>query len=51
VADGYAFYVMRSWIKVFKEDFTRWRALEAYYRRLAQRPSVKASLDAEGLDA
>jgi glutathione S-transferase len=51
VADGYAFYVMRAWLKTFKEDFTRWPALEAYYQRLTQRPSVKAALAAEGLDA
>lgn len=51
VADGYAFYVMRSWLKVFKEDFTRWPALAAYYQRLAARPSVMAALEAEGLDA
>jgi glutathione S-transferase len=50
VADPYAFYVMRAWVKTFKEDFTRWSALDSYYARLAKRPSVAAALAAEGLD-
>ncbi len=50
VADGYAFYVMRAWLKTFKEDFTRWPALASYYTRLVQRPSVAAALQAEGLE-
>jgi glutathione S-transferase len=49
VADPYAFYVMRAWQKTFKEDFARWPALEGYYARLSQRPSVTAALAAEGL--
>jgi len=49
VADPYAFYVMRAWVKTFKEDFTRWPELAGYYARLSNRPSVIQALAAEGL--
>jgi glutathione S-transferase len=49
VADGYAFYVMRSWQAFIKEDLSKWPLLVEYYARLAARPSVAASLEAEGL--
>jgi len=51
VADGYAFYVMRSWIHAIKENLDRWPQLTAYYQRLAARPSVAAALAAEKLSA
>ena len=49
VADGYAFYVMRSWIHAVKENLDRWPILTAYYQRLAARPSVTTALTAENL--
>jgi glutathione S-transferase len=49
VADGYAFYVLRAWQHSAKEDLAKWPELQAYYTRLASRPSVAASLEAEGL--
>ena len=49
VADGYAFYVMRSWQHSIKEDLARWPELVDYYQRLAARPSIAAALEAEGL--
>ena len=49
VADGYAFYVMRSWQHAIKEDLARWPELVDYYQRLASRPSVAAALESEGL--
>lgn len=47
VADSYAFYVMRAWQRVHERTLSP--GLTAYYQRLAARPSVKASLEAEGL--
>lgn len=49
VADGYAFYVARSWIHAIKETLDRWPTLVAYYQRVAARPAVAAALEAEGL--
>ena len=49
VADGYAFYVLRAWQHSVKEDLAKWPELQAYYTRLAARPSIAASLEAEGL--
>ena len=49
VADGYAFYVLRGWQRVFKEDLARWPELVDYYARLVARPSITAALAAEGL--
>jgi glutathione S-transferase len=51
IADGYAFYVMRTWIHAIKQDLARWPELADYYQRLAARPSVAAALEAEGLKA
>jgi glutathione S-transferase len=47
VADGYLFYVLRSWQRFVKGDLPD--GLAAYYQRLTARPSVKAALEAEGL--
>jgi glutathione S-transferase len=49
VADGYAFYVMRTWVHTFKESLERWPQLVAYYQRVAARPHVAAALAAENL--
>ncbi len=49
LADAYAFYVLRAWQRVHKQSVSP--GLAAYYARLAERPSVKASLEAEGITA
>ncbi len=48
VADGYAFYVLKSWQGPrVKGTLEKWPVLADYYARLSARPSVKASLEAE----
>jgi glutathione S-transferase len=49
VADGYAAYVLRAWQRSAKQDLSRWPGLVAYYERLVARPSIAASLAAEGI--
>jgi glutathione S-transferase len=49
VADGYLFYVLRTWQQRFAGEMTP--LLRDYYGRLSARPSVQASLAAEGLPA
>jgi glutathione S-transferase len=51
VVDGYAFYVLRAWQHSVKKDLVRWPELVDYYARLSARPSIAASLDAEGIKA
>jgi glutathione S-transferase len=51
VADPYAFWCMRQWKHVFKQDLGKWPDLAAYYDRIAARPAVVAALAAEGLTA
>jgi glutathione S-transferase len=51
IADGYAFYNMRSWTHVFKQDLGRWPALVDFYQRVAARPAVAAALEVEGIKA
>jgi glutathione S-transferase len=51
VTDGYAFYVLRTWSHVCKQDLVRWPELADYYQRLAGRPAVAAALEVEGLRA
>jgi glutathione S-transferase len=46
IADGYAFYALRSWQTFFKNEIGG--ELRAYYGRLLDRPSVQAALEAEG---
>jgi len=46
VADAYLFVVLR-WGGAFQIDLARWPALQAYFRRVEQRPAVQAALDAE----
>jgi len=50
IADSYAFYVLRSWKHVVKAEFST-PTLAAYYERLAARPTIATSLEAEGLTA
>jgi glutathione S-transferase len=47
VADGYAFYCLRSLQKNMPADLSQWPNLKAYYGRLLERESVKAALAAE----
>ena len=49
VADAYAFYVLRAYQKTVKATLDA--PLAAYYAKLAARPSVKESLEAEKLEA
>ena len=48
VADGYLYTVTR-WSKNVGLDLTRLKTLAAYLERVANRPAVKAALQAEGL--
>ncbi len=48
VADGYAFYTLKSWQgDRVKGSLEKWPVLKQYYQRLLERPSIKASLEAE----
>jgi glutathione S-transferase len=47
VADGYLFYILRSWQRVLGQTLPA--VLATYYQTLLDRPSVKAALLAEGL--
>ncbi|HEX4340837.1 MAG TPA: glutathione transferase GstA [Polyangiaceae bacterium] len=49
VADGYALYVMRTWVRVVKTELPG--GLPAYLERIQERPSVQAALAAEGLSS
>ncbi len=49
VADGYAAYVLRSWQRFVGRDISAWPELVAYSQRLVERPSIAASLEAEGM--
>lgn len=49
IADAYALYTLRVWEKVGKVDLAQYPVLAAYRRRVEERPSVKAALEAEGL--
>lgn len=49
IVDGYLFYNMRLWQRAVKRELPA--ELVAYYQRLAARPSIAASLAAEGIAA
>jgi glutathione S-transferase len=49
VADGYALYTMRTWLRTVKQELVP--GLRPYLERIQARPTVKAALDAEGLSA
>lgn len=49
VADGYLFYCLRSWQKSHGGVLDG--TLAHYYAELAKRPSIKAALDAEAIEA
>jgi glutathione S-transferase len=46
VADAYLFTVLR-WSGMFELDLSRWLAIEAYFKRVSDRPAVQAALAAE----
>lgn len=48
VADAYAFVVL-NWTALHDIDLSRWPGLADFSRRVAQRPAVRAALEAEGL--
>jgi len=48
VADAYLF-VCLNWSPWIGVDLARWPALEAFMRRVAERPKVQEALEAEGL--
>jgi glutathione S-transferase len=47
VADAYLFVIL-GWARLFHLDFARWPALKALRERAAERPAVRAALEAEG---
>jgi glutathione S-transferase len=51
VADGYAYYVLRSLRKLDKVALQNAPALASYFERVGSRPAVRAALEAEGLPA
>jgi glutathione S-transferase len=46
VADGYAFYTLRSWQRAVGPELPS-PVLQAYFERIAARPAVRAALEAE----
>ena len=48
IADAYAFVVL-NWTAMHDIDLSRWPGLTAFVARVAQRPAVRAALEAEGL--
>jgi glutathione S-transferase len=51
VADGYAYYALRSLLKSDAGLLQRHPVLNGYFERLAARPAVRAALEAEGLSS
>jgi glutathione S-transferase len=51
VADGYAYYVLRSLRRLDPTALEQTKPLAAYFDRLASRPAVQAALTAEGIPA
>jgi glutathione S-transferase len=49
VADGYAYYVLRSFRKLDAAAFEASSVLKAYFERIQSRAAVRAALAAEGL--
>jgi glutathione S-transferase len=47
VADGYAFYCLRSWQSLTQSDLSAWPNLAKYYERVAARDSVVTAQKAE----
>jgi glutathione S-transferase len=49
VADGYAYYTLRSWQKLVGPELGESSVLRAYFARVGGREAVRAALQAEGL--
>jgi glutathione S-transferase len=49
IADGYMLYALRTYARFAKDALAKLPRLAAYLGRLEERPSVRASLEAEGL--
>lgn len=49
VADGYAYYTLRNLRKLDAAVLERSLDLKAYFERIAERPAVRAALQAEGI--
>jgi len=48
VADGYAFYTLRTWKRLVRPELP-WPSLQAYFERVLARPAVQAALEGERL--
>jgi glutathione S-transferase len=48
LADAYAFVIL-NWTRLHNIDLSRWPGLAAYVQRVARRPAVHQTLQAEGL--
>lgn len=48
LADGYLFVVL-SWLRLFNLEISDWSELDRYYSVLKARPSIRRSLEEEGL--
>lgn len=48
IADDYLFVIL-GWTGMHRIDLARWPGLTAFRARVAERPAVRAALDAEGL--
>ena len=48
VADAYMYTVL-NWTNIHKIDLSGWPNIQAYVRRVAERPSVRKAMKAEGL--
>ena len=50
VADGYAFYGLRSWQNRTQSDLAAFPFLSQYYDRLASRPAIQEAVRVEGIE-
>ncbi|AWF83248.1 glutathione transferase GstA [Microbulbifer sp. A4B17] len=50
VADAYL-YVLSRWLKLQQFDMSRWPQLQAFQKRMEERPAVQRALQEEGLEA
>lgn len=48
IADAYLFNVL-NWTNIFKIDLANWPNIQSFMRRMAERPTVKKAMKAEGL--
>jgi glutathione S-transferase len=48
IADAYLFNIL-NWTNIHKIEMTNWPNIQSYMRRVAERPTVKKAMKAEGL--